>query len=61
MLEVVPLTPKKLEDYRIFIGDEEIAAIQALAEPLKRRALLAYQTRPRLAGGLRRSYTPWCH
>ena len=35
MLEVVPLQPKRLEDYRQFIGDEEIAAIQALAEPLK--------------------------
>ena len=35
MLEVVPLKSKKLEDYRTFIGDEEMEAIQALAEPLR--------------------------
>ena len=35
MLEVVPLKSKKLEDYRTFIGDEEVEAIRALAEPLR--------------------------
>ncbi len=35
MLGSVPLTPKKLEDYRPIVGDEQIDKIRELAAPLK--------------------------
>jgi len=35
MLELVPVQPKSLEDYRPIIGDGQVEEIRALAAPLK--------------------------
>lgn len=35
MLQLVEVKPKSLDDYAIYAGEEEIAAIRALAEPLR--------------------------
>src|SRR5690242_15529621 len=35
MLQLVPVLPKDVEDYRAIVGNERIDAIKALATPLK--------------------------